>query len=174
MRIHHRTAHMVAGIHHRLPLHTWALARNRLELALAEHTALVERIELAVGTTLELVVRNTPPMGLRKLAPGKLAAVALELHTLVAAELVQHTLAVAVALVEHTLAAVGLGPDRLAAAALVVELGKQVAVVAPFVVEPELELASSAELALEQPVLAERKPAGPALGLASVGLELGL
>ena len=162
---------MAAGNHHRLPLHTRALARNRLELALAEHIALVEHIELAVGIALELVARSTPPMGLRKLAPSKLAAVAL----------VEHTLAVAVALVEHTLAvAIGLGPDRLAtAAALVVELGKQVVVVEPFVAEPELELASSAELALERPVLAERKPAGLAsagleLGLASAGLELGL
>ena len=172
---------MAAGNHHRLPLHTRALARNRLELALAEHTALVEHIELAVGIALELVARNTPPMGLRKLAPSKLAAVALVEHTLaVAAELVEHTLAVAVALVEHTLAvAIGLGPGRLATAALVVELGKQVVVVEPFVAEPELELASSAELALERPVLAERKPAGLAsagleLGLASAGLELGL
>ena len=173
---------MAAGNHHRLPLHTRALARNRLELALAEHTALVEHIELAVGIALELVARNTPPMGLRKLAPSKLATVALVEHTLaVAVELVEHTLAVAVALVEHTLAvAIGLGPGRLAtAAALVVELGKQVVVVEPFVAEPELELASSAELALERPVLAERKPAGLAsagleLGLASAGLELGL
>ena len=172
---------MAAGNHHRLPLHTRALARNRLELALAEHIALVEHIELAVGIALELVARSTPPMGLRKLAPSKLAAVALVEHTLaVAAELVEHTLAVAVALVEHTLAvAIGLGPGRLATAALVVELGKQVVVVEPFVAEPELELASSAELALERPVLAERKPAGLAsagleLGLASAGLELGL